>query len=179
MVKFFLFSSLTHLYLIVSSSVMPQYGDVELMQYDDFELMNVFHKYLTIPTQGTYNSLRSYVLGYYYQSPIDCLNLLGRYRSNRVFEVLIWRALEGSYKFIDPTRITPVRYSKVFKWISRRIRRTIFHCHCSDESEFKTELETISLIVKSAERTTFELKSLGNNEKLIIGFVTWLPPVNI
>ena len=79
--------------------------------------------------------------------------------------------------FIDPTTITPVYYSKVLEWISRRIRWTLFNCSCSDESKFKTELETISLMIKSAERTASELKSLGNNDKLISGFddlvATW------
>ena len=98
MMRFILFSTLAHFYLIKSSSVMPQYGDTEQKQYDDFELMSAFHKYLTVPTEETYKSLRSHVREYYNRSPIDCLNLLDRYRGNRVFKVLIWRALAGSYK---------------------------------------------------------------------------------
>ena len=54
--KFFLFSSLANLYLIISSSVMPQYVDTEQKQYDDFKLMSAFHKYLTIPNEESYNS---------------------------------------------------------------------------------------------------------------------------
>ena len=168
--KFFLFSSLAHLYLIVSSSVMPQYGDIEQKQYDDFGLLKAFHKYLTVPTGESYYSFRSYVQEYYELFPIDCLNLLDRYRSNLVFKVLFWQALAASYDFIDPTKITPVYYSKVLKWMSRRIRWTLFNCNCSDESKFNTEQETISLMVKSAERTAFELKYLGNNDKLISEF---------
>src|SRR5258708_12651770 len=169
MIKFFFFGSLTH--LIMSSSVMPQYDDIEQIQYDDFELKKAFHKYLAIPTEETYDSFRSYVQGYYKQSPIDCLNLLDRYRGNLFFKVLIWRAFEGSPKFIDPTRITPVYHSKVLKWISRRISWTLFNCSCSDESKFKTELETISLMIKLPNRTASELKSLVNNEKPLNGFV--------
>ena len=52
----------------------------------------------------------------------------------------------------------------------REIRRIFLNCSCSDESKFNTEQETISLMIKSAERTAFELKSLGNNDKLISGF---------
>ena len=170
MMKFFFFSSLAHLYLILSSSVMPQYSDIEQKQYNDFELMSAFHKYLTISTEEIYKSLRSYVRRYYDQSPIDCLNLLDRYRSNWVFKVVFWKALAGFDYFIDPTKITPVYNCKVLKYISRKIRWTLFNCNCSDESKFKTELETISLMIKLAERTATELKSLGNNNRLIRKF---------
>ena len=54
--------------------------------------------------------------------------------------------------------------------MSYEIRRIFLYCSCSDQSKFKTELETISLMVKSAERTASELKFLGNNDKLISGF---------
>ena len=168
--KFFLFSSLAHFYLIMSSSVIPQYGDIEQKQYNDFELVNAFHKYLTIPTEETHVSFRYYVKKYYKQSPIDCLNLLDRFRSNRVFKVIFWQALAGSYEFIDPTTITPRYYYNELEWISRKIRFTLFNCSCSDETIFKTGLETISLMVNSAERTASELKFLGNNDKLIRGF---------
>ena len=176
--KFFFFSLLTHLYLILSSSVMPQYDDDnEQNQYDDFGLVSAFHRYLTIPTQGSYHSLRRYVLGYYDWSPIDCLNLLDRYRSNLVFKVLIWRSLAGCYDFIDPTKITFVYHRKVLKWISWKIRRTFFDCCYSDEEKFTTEMEKISRMIKLAEVTASELKSLGNNDKLINGFddlvATW------
>ena len=177
MMKFFLFSSLAHLYLIVSSSVMPQYGDTEQKQYDDFMLMSAFHKYLTVPTHDSYSSFRFYVNEYYNRSPIDCLNLMGRYRSNRVFNVLFWQALDGSYEFIDPTKITPGYYTEVLEWITQIIRWMLFNCSCSDETKFKTKLETISLMIKSAEWAATELKSLGNNYKLISGFdnlvATW------
>ena len=161
MIKFFFFSSLAHLYLIMSSSVMPQYGDIEQKQYDEFELVSAFHKYLTIPTEESYNSFRFYVKRYYDRSPIDCLNLLVRFRSNRVFKVLSWRALGGPYKFFDPTEITPTYYCNELEWISRKICRIFLNFSCSDESIVKTKLETISLMVKSAERSAFELKSLG------------------
>ena len=45
-----------------------------------------------------------------------------------------------------------------------------FDCNCSDETKFKTELETIFLVIKLAERTASELKSLGNNDKPISEF---------
>ena len=172
--KFFLFSSLAHLYLIVSSSVMPQYGDIEQKQYDDFGLLKAFHKYLTVPTGESYYSFRSYVQEYYELFPIDCLNLLDRYRSNRIFKVLFWHALGGSIEYIDPATITPIYYSKVLEWISQRIRWSFFNCSCSDEAKFKTELETISLMVKSAERIASELKSIESNEEIISGFDGWV-----
>ena len=170
MIKFLLFSSLAHHYLILSSSVISQYGDIEQIQYDDFTLMSAFGKFLTIPKQDTYDSFRSYVNRYYRESPIDCLNLLNRYRSIWVFKALFWRALAKPCHFIDPTKITPVYYSKVLKWMSQRIRLTLSDCICSDEKKFKSELETISLMIKLAERTALELKSLGINDKLISGF---------
>ena len=91
---------------------MSQYGDIEQKQYDDFELLRAFHKYLSVPTYKTYDILRSNVKSYNDRSTIDCLNLLDRYRSDWVFKVLLWRALAGSETFIDPTKITPVNHSK-------------------------------------------------------------------
>ena len=171
--KFLFFGSLVHLCLIVSSSVMPQYGDTEQKQYEDFKLMSAFHKYLTIPTQETHNSLRFCVRRYYERSPIDCLNLLDRNRSNCVFKVIFWKSLAVSdyfNYFNDPTKITPADYYYVLEWISLKIGPIFRNCRCSDETKFKTELETISLMVNSAQITALELKSLGNNDKLISRF---------
>ena len=170
MMKFLFFSSLAHLYFIMSSSVMPQCGDFEQKQYDDFGLVSAFRKYLSIPTDESYCSFRSYVKRYFKQSPIDCLNLLGRYRSNWVFKVLFWQALAGSYYLIDPTSITSAHYYNEFEWVSKKIRNIFLNCSCSDESKFKTELEAITLMVKSVEKSAFELKSLGFNEKIISRF---------
>ena len=167
--KFFLFRSLVHLCLIVSSSVMPQYGDIEQKQYDDFKLMSAFHKYLTIPTRETYSSFRFYVIEYYNRSPVDCLKLSERHRNDWVFKVIFWHALTEPFEYIDPATITPGYYHNVLEWISQKIRGFFLYCSCSDESKFKTELETVSLMVKSAERTASELKSLGNSDKLIRG----------
>ena len=125
----FLFGSLTLLYLIVSSSVMQQYGDIEQKQYDDFGLVSAFHKYLIIPSLESYNSFKYCARDYYNRSPIDCLNLLDRYRSNWVFKVLIWQALGGPegllYTAIDPKTIIPNFYPKILKCISRKIRGTL------------------------------------------------------
>ena len=97
MIKFLFFGSLAHFYLIMSSSIMPQCGDfTEQKQYDDFELVRAFHKYLSVPTQETYNSFKSNTIRYYKRSPIDCLNLLDRYRGNLVFKVLIWQSIRGT-----------------------------------------------------------------------------------
>ena len=57
----------------------------------------------------------------------------------------------------------------MIKWISRRIRWSLFNCSCSDESEFKTGLETISLMIKLAERTSSELKFLRIHDEIISG----------
>ena len=178
MMKFLLFSILAHFHLIMSSSVMPQYGDVERKQYDDFKLMSAFHKYLTIPTQKTYDSLRFCVRRYYEQSPIDCLNLLDRYRSNWVFKVVFWHILTGHCELIDPATITSVYLTReLLKWISERIRWAFFNCSCSEESKFKTQLEKISRMIKLAEETASELKSKGNNDRFISELVnlvaTW------
>ena len=170
MIKFFYFASLVPLYFIMSSSVIPQYCDIKQKQYDNFGLVSTFRKYLAIPTEETYISFRSYLKRYFKQSPIDCLKLSERHWNDLVFKVVFWQALTEPYKFIDPSKITPANYHDVLEWIKRKIRKTLLNCSCSDESKFKTELETISQMVKSAERTAFELKSLGNNDKLIGGF---------
>ena len=172
MINFFLFSSFAHLYLVKSSSIMSQCGDGnEQKQYDDFGLVSAFHKCLIIPTWESQESFRSYVRGYYNQSPIDCLNLLDRYRSNWIFKVVFWKSIAGTDYFIDPLKIIPfAEYSNVLYWMSCKIRAIFLDCSYSDESKFKTELETISLMVKSGERTAFELKSLKINEELISRF---------
>ena len=162
MMKFFLFSSLAHLHIVMSSPLIPQ--------YDDFGLVGLYHRYLNRPTWKNYYTFESYVRGYYKRSPIDCLNLLDRYRSNRVFKVSFWQALAGIYYSIDPTKIIPGYYSKVLICMSCEIRSIILNCGYSDETKFKTELETISRMIKLAEITASELNSLGENDKLISGF---------
>ena len=176
--KFFFLGSLAHINLILSSSLMSQCGgDNEQNQYDDLRMLSAFHKYLVIQTWESYESFRTYVRGYYKQSPIDCLNLLDRYRGNWVFKVFFWRALGGPWGFIYPTTITPVNYSKILKWISLEIKSIFLNFNCSDESQVKTQLKIISLMIKLAERTAFELKSLNINDKLIDGLsdtaITW------
>ena len=98
---------------------------------------------------------------------------MDRYRSNLIF----WQALGGSHKFIDPITITPIYCSEALNWMSYEIRSIFLKCSFSDELKFKTELETISLMVNSAERTAFELKSLEYNDKLMCWFddlfATW------
>ena len=65
MINFFLFSSLAHLYLIMSSSIMSQCGDGnEQKQYDDFGLVSAFHKIPHYPNlEITMKALESYVRG--------------------------------------------------------------------------------------------------------------------
>ena len=83
--------------------------------------------------------------------------------------MIFWHALTEPFEFIDPATITPGYYHYVLEWISQKIKCIFLYCSCSDETKFKTELETISLMVKTAESTASELKSLGNNDKLIRG----------
>ena len=115
--------------------------------------------------------------GYYRWSPIDCLNLLDRYRSNWVFRVLIWQALGGSgnpYTFINPKTIFPGFYPEALKCISRKIKGTLLNYSYSDESKFKSELETISLMIKFAERDILKLKSLGVKDVPLEGLDNWV-----
>ena len=70
----------------------------------------------------------------------------------------------------SPEKFTPGHYSKVLKWISQKISSTFLGSRCSDESKFKTELEIISLLIRLAERTALELKSLGIKDEFINGF---------
>ena len=87
MIKFFFFSSIAHLYLIMSSSVMTQYGDIKQKQYNDFGLIRAFRKYLTISTEEIYVRFMTYAIGYYNQPPIDCIKLMERHQGNCVFKV--------------------------------------------------------------------------------------------
>lgn len=167
MMKLFFFSYVAHLYLIMSSPLMSQYGDSEPKQYEHFGLVNAFHKYLTISTWETYSSFRSYATSYYNQSPIDCLKLLGRHRSNWVFWVLFWRALAGPSKFINPAIITPIYYLEVLKWISCIVKSSFLKCNCINRKKFTDELETISLLIKLAEKACSELNSLEINDNYI------------
>ena len=145
---------------------MPQCEDVEMTPYnDDFGLLGAFSKYLTIPTVESHHNFMSNALGYYRQSPIDCIGLLKRYWKNDIFMVSFWRVLAGHCVFIHPTEIT-VDYSGVILWISGEIEEIFLNC-CFEMSKFNTQLETISLMIKLAKRIASEVKSLGINEELI------------
>ena len=171
MIKFFFFSSLAHLCLIISSSVIPQDGDIEKKRYDDYGLMSAYRRYLNKPIRKTYFIFEDYVVEYFEQSPVDCLKLSSR-NQDWVFRVAFWFALAGSYERIDPSKITAGSYSKVLVWISDEImRRILLNCSCFNGSEFKAELETITQLVKSAEITSSGLKTLGIKDKLVNEFV--------
>ena len=172
MIKFFLLSSLAHLYLVMSSSNLNLVmSSLESTQYNDYGLMSAYLGFSHRSSPQNYFIFSSYVKRYYMQSPIDCLKLLEHYRNNRIFNVLFWNALDSThYDWITPSKITPGYYSKVLKWISQKIRITFLLSRCSDESKFKTDLEIISLLIRLAERTAFELKSLGIKDDFINEF---------
>ena len=145
-----------------SSSVKPQYVDLELTQYYDFMVLGFYRRYLNKPTLKTYNEFRSYVREYYEQSPVDCLKLSDRYQ-DLIFKVVFWHALVDPYDVIDFTNITQ-GYPEVLKWISQWIRKAFLSCHLSEESKLVAELEIISQMIKLAERTVSEMKFLRMNE---------------
>ena len=149
---------------------MPIQNDSEMTNYDGFGLMNTFLKYLTIPAQGTYNNFQLYVIGYYKQSPVDCLDILERYQNDWIFKVLFWQTLVGIYKFIRPTTITLTYHHELLTYISRKNRRTFLNCCCSNKAKFKTGLGEISRLTRLAEKISFELKSKGISGELISSF---------
>ena len=158
MIKLCFFCILAYFYLITSSSMVPK--------HDDFGVMRSYCRYLNSPTRETYSIFKSFVREYYGQSPIDCLKLTGRYQ-DWVFKVVFWNALAGPYYFFDPTAIIPCHYFEELKGISQEIRKIFLNCSCSEEAKFKTELETISLLIKLAERASSKLKYLGITDKLV------------
>ena len=158
MIKIFFFSSLALLNLIISSSKMSKH-----------DVMRAYCRYLNSPTRETNSTFGYYALRYYNQSPIDCLKLYGRYQ-DWVFRVMFWKAIAGPSDFIHPKTIIPGLYPEVLRWISQKIKINFLNYSRFDESIFKTRLELISLMIKLAEKASSELKSLGNNDKLISSF---------
>ena len=90
-----------------------------------------------------------------------------RYRNDWVFKMAFWKALGGPFELITPSEVTADYYSHALKWITNRIRDTFLHCCCCDESKFRAEMEIISHLVKFAEKTSSELKSLGINDEFV------------
>ena len=181
MIKFSFFSLLAHLYLILASSVsqyvefepkqlenpglMSQYGEIGEKQYNDYGLVSAYRRYLSNPTPETFSNFESYVRRYYKQSPIDYLKLSGRYQ-DWIFRAILWHAFEGLGPS-DPSKFNSGYYPFVLKWISYEIRVIFLNCRWSDESKFTTELEKISLLIRLAERTAFELKTMGIKDELM------------
>ena len=170
MKKLFFFISISLLYFVTSSTLLSQYYGYEISIYDDLGLIRRFRKFLHKPTDKRYCRFRSYARKYYEQSPIDCLKFLGRCRNDRVCKVLFWRALVGPNRPINPIKISPIYYFKVLNWISNEIGGIFQSRCCYDESKFKNKLEATSQLIKSAEKTLSELKSLGINQKLVNEF---------
>ena len=127
---------------------------------DDSQLMRAYSNYLTNPSQETYEHLKSHISNYCVHSP-TCLRLLERFRNDWIFRVIFSRAQLGYGKFIIPSEITPTYYSSMLMWIVKEIRRIFTFCSCSNQSKFKIEIENISLLVKLAKKTSFEIKNLG------------------
>ena len=84
----------------------------------------------------------------------------------------------GNY-FIAPLMIIPSNYPFVLSWISIEIRRIFLNCSHSDETKFKTEMETISHLIKLFQKTSSELKSLGSNVELLKSSIIKSPFGNI
>ena len=155
------FISLAHFYLVTSSLVTPP--------HDTFGLMKEFRRYLIDPTKKSYNRFKRYALSYYKESPAECLKSLGRYTNDWIFKYIFWRALKGDRSYTDHSWIAPRHYSEVLEWISDEIRWIFKSCCCSDQAKFKTEMQTISLLIKLAKKTSNELKSIGINDEIVKG----------
>ena len=158
-----LFGLFTQFLFTISSSVPSQ-------DFNERYLMRSYHFYISNPKQETYYNFGRWVVGYYINYPLDCLNLLERFRSNWVFKVLFCRALAERGKHIDPKMATPGYYPKILKWISFVVRGLLLNC---SRLTFNTDLdfaEHVSVLVKIAEKTLYELKLQGAKGKLIERF---------
>ena len=162
MLKILFLSSFAYFHIIYSSS--------EILPYVEPELMRAYYEHLAKPNQVTYNGLKSRVLKYFEQFPLDCLKLLERHRNDWIFKVIFLRALTKNSWLIDPSLITPNRYSEVLIWLSFRIREIFLYCSSSNEAKFNIEMETIYKLIDLAQRTLFELKSLCIRDVIVNEF---------
>ena len=137
---------------------------------DAFSLMKIFHRHLNNPNHITFSDFKVHARGCYSRFPDACVRLLERHRGNWVFVVVFSSALTGNGDFVNPTTITPDKYSILLRWIYQEIRQIFINCCGSDESNFKSNMETISLMIKLAEKTSSDLSSQGINDKFISGF---------
>ena len=163
MKELLIFISLAHFYLVTSSSVTPP--------HDTFGLMKEFHRLLIDPTQESYDRFKLYALSFYRESPAECLKSLGRYTNDWIFKYIFWRALSepGDRTYLGHSWIASRHYSKVLEWISDEIRWIFKRCCCFDQAKFNSEMQTISLLIKLAKKTSYELKSLGINDEIFKG----------
>ena len=129
--------------------------------------MSVFCRYLNNPTSQTYYIFKSGAKKYYKQYPHKCLKLLERNGNNWVFRVVFSLSLVENMSLVNPTAITRDCLSYMLRWISLEVKST-FECCCHSYGEaYKTNLETLSMLINLAERTIFELRALGINDALI------------
>ena len=147
---FFVTSLLSLLRVSISYATIPQ--------YDEQSIMRAYHTYRNDPQKENFHQFGSYVRGYHWQSPFDCLKLLERYQNILFFKVLFWKALDISRVFFFPP-IKPYSQKDVLICISKEIRRILLGCSCSEETLFNNELEMVKILIKMTERTLFELKS--------------------
>jgi hypothetical protein len=165
----FLLCFLVHLYFILCSQ--------EIM--NGFGLMMIYRKFLNEPKPQnypefrnlqTYYAFRDYARKYYGRSPIDCVSLLKRYQGYRSFIVLFCRSV-WKPRMISPADIAQeIEYSYVLELVSDKIREIFTDFCCYDESKFRVELETASILIKVVENICFEVKSRGINDENIKGF---------
>ena len=156
----FLFLGIFAQLLIISTSSIPSEDDNER------GLKRAYHRYIVDPNPETYYHFRRLVISYYNNYPVDCLKWAEQFRSNWIFKALYWNALSG-VGFIIPSVIVPSFYSKILKWISSEIRRTLIHCGWLTEKDLRDEgLETTLALVKAVERSLYELKSLGITDEI-------------
>ena len=152
--SFIFLISLTLLYFVAPSSDVQQH-------LNDHDVMKAYHRYLNKPNKQTLDNFANFTTRFYNQSFLECLKLLERYRTDWIFRVVFWQALEGRSTYIDPRKVTASLRSISLIWITHNIREIFLNCSFSDESKFKTEMEAISLLIKMAELTSSEVNVLG------------------
>src|SRR5258708_270170 len=95
--KIFFFFALIFCFHLVSSSLTPDYVDLDLRK--------MFHRYRVNPTFQTYCDFGSYATKYFENSPVECLKLINRYHDDWSFKKVFWWAINSRSDISNPADI--------------------------------------------------------------------------
>ena len=158
--KIFFFFALIFRFHLVSSSLTPDYVDLDLRK--------MFHKFRVNPTPKTYDDFKSYATKYFRHSPLECLKLINRYRDDWSFKKVFWWAINWRSDISNPADIDVDDFFTLLDFIIERIKDLFpMGSRNDDGPKIKTKLEMVELLVKEAEMISSKLKLLGENERLV------------